>query len=240
VSDRPEIGDRAEYAAVLGGDMTAIGELGLARVAMALAELFDGMSPEAFAADVAAFVDSATHHALKRRMTTVVYQPMLELIGALRDLDFTVAISSGGGTEFVRAVSVQLYGVPPELVVGTLIDYDVHRDDRGRPQLARTTRLIGQANEGEAKVSNIQSSLGRRPLLAAGNTVGDREMLDWAMAHDGPHLALLVDHDDADREFAYAGEAATIADAAPLLDVAAQGGWTVVSMAADWATVFAD
>ena len=95
------------------------------------------------------------------------------------------------------------------------------------------------ANEGAAKVSNIQSQLGRRPLLAAGNSGGDREMLEWAAAGDGPTLALLVDHDDAAREFSYVSKAETFAEPEPITDVGARLGWTVVSMADDWETVFA-
>ena len=132
---------------------------------------------------------------------------MLELIDELRRRDVAVTIVSGGGTEFVRAISHQLYGVPPEAVVGTLIDYDYDRDDTGAPRLRRTRRLDGAANEGAVKVSNIQRQLGRRPLLAAGNSGGDREMLEWAAAGDGPTLALLVDHDDAEREFSYVSKA---------------------------------
>lgn len=238
VADQPELRDRPEYAAVLSGDPVAIGELGLIRVAVALAELFAGMSPEAFAADVATFLDTGRHPSLARRYPTVTYQPMRELLAALRQLDFTIAIVTGGGTEFVRAISSQLYGVPAELVVGTLIEYEMEADGQGRPHLLRTARLLGDANEGSAKVTNIQTQLGRRPILAAGNTVGDREMLDWAMASERPHLSLLVDHDDAEREFAYAGQAGTIADAEPLLDVAARSGWTVVSMSRDWEAVW--
>ena len=122
---------------------------------------------------------------------------MLELLEELRRLDFSVMIVTGGGTEFVRAVSQDLYGVPPEAVVGTLIEYD-YTDDGDRPVLRRTTRLLGAANEGAPKVSNIQTQLGRRPILAAGNSGGDREMLEWAATGEGPTLALLVNHDDDD------------------------------------------
>ena len=128
---------------------------------------------------------------------------MLELITELRRLDFLVALVTGGGTEFVRAISDDLYGVPAEAVVGTLIEYEFERDANGRPVLARSTGIGGAPNEGPAKVNNIQAQLGRRPILAAGNSGGDREMLEWAAAGDGPTLAVLVNHDDAEREFAY-------------------------------------
>ena len=95
-----------------------------------------------------------------------------------------------------------------------------------------------KTNEGATKVSNIQAQLGRRPILAGGNSGGDREMLEWACAGHGPGLALLIDHDDGEREFAYAGKAETFVGTEPITDVAARLGWTVVSMARDWETVF--
>ncbi len=121
---------------------------------------------------------------------------MLELLDALRSLDFTICVVTGGGTEFVRAVSDDLYGVPPERVVGTLLEYDVIDHD-DQPSLVRSARLFGEANEGAAKVSGIQTQLGRRPILGVGNSGGDRQMLAWAASGEGPTLALLVDHDDA-------------------------------------------
>ena len=93
-------------------------------------------------------------------------------------------------------------------------------------------------NEGTTKVGNIQTQLGRRPILAAGNSGGDREMLEWAVSGDGPSLALLVNHDDAEREFSYVSSAETFAEPEPITDVGRRLGWTVVSMADDWATIF--
>ena len=127
VETDPDLADRAEFAALLDGDAVALGELGLERVAMALTGLFDGMEPEVFAEAVREFVAGAEHHALGRPIRGVVYQPMLELLDELRRLEFTVGLVTGGGTEFVRAVSQDLYGVPPELVVGTLIGYEFVR-----------------------------------------------------------------------------------------------------------------
>jgi len=234
----PRRSETPEFAALLSGDHAAVGELGLERVAMALVSLFDGITPEEFSRQVRAFMVTAQHKTLGRPLHTNVYQPMIELIDELRRRDVTVTIVSGGGTEFVRAVSQQLYGVPPEAVVGTLIDYEFSRGDDGAPRLLRTGRPAGAANEGAAKVNNIQSQLGRRPLLVAGNSGGDREMLEWAAAGLGPTMALLVNHDDAKREFAYVSTAETFAEPEPITEVGARLGWTVVSMANDWETVF--
>ncbi len=236
----PSLAERPELAAVLRGDAAAIGELGIERVAVALAALFDGLTPGEFAAVVDDFVERYRHPDLGVPVSGLVYQPMLELLAELRALDFTVGIVTGGGTEFVRRVSEPLYGVPPELVVGTLIGYELARDEEGRPLLRRTTSLMGLANEGGTKVTQIQTQLGRPPLVAAGNSGGDREMLEWARAGDRPGLAILVDHDDAEREYAYESRAQTFAEDEPITDVADRLGWVTVSMARDWATVFPD
>lgn len=232
----PALSEQAEFAAVLSGDMRAIGDLGLERVAIALTGLFEGISPQEFAAQTREFLARGEHSTLKRPHRTCTYVPMLELIVELRRRDFAVSVVTGGGTEFVRAISQDLYGVPPEAVVGTLLEYDYVADP---PQLRRSTRVVGAANEGAAKVSNIQAQLGRRPILAVGNSGGDREMLEWAAAGEGTTLALLVNHDDAEREFSYVSTAQTFTEPEPITDVGARLGWTVISMARDWETVFA-
>ena len=104
--------------------------------------------------------------------------------------------------------------------------------------LRRSAQLDGRPNEGEVKVSNIQAQLGRAPVFAAGNSGGDREMLEWAASDAGPSLALLLDHDDGAREFSYVSSAETIEDSELITDVAGRLGWTVASIARDWATVF--
>ncbi len=234
----PGLAERPEFAAVLANDGAAISEIGLAHVAVALAGLFAGMEPEEFTELARDFMRRATNRARGIPLMQAVYQPMLELLDELRRREFTVFIVSGGGTEFVRAISQQLYGIAPEGVVGTLIAYEFARRDDGRPVLLRTGQIGSAANEGAAKVSHIQAQLGRRPILAAGNSAGDREMMEWACAGNGPSLALLVDHDDADREFEYASTAATFEEAEPITAIAQRLGWTVASMANDWATVF--
>src|SRR5271166_1109166 len=192
VTEDPSIGERAEFAALLSGDRAAVTGIGLERVALALAGLFEGLTPGEFAAAARGFMGRAAHPTLGRPSRSVIYQPMSELIVELRRRDFTVGIVTGGGTEFVRAIS-----------------YDVSRDGDGPPVIRRTSGLLGVANEGSAQVANIQTQLGRRPILAAGNSGGDREMLEWAQA-----------------------------EPEPITDVGARLGWTVVSMARDWDVVF--
>ncbi len=233
------LAERPEYAALIQRDEAAVAELGLPRIAMALADLFTGMSPDEFARRAHEFITKADHPTLGRPFSQGTYRPMLELLEALRSCGFANFIVTGGGTEFVRAVSQQLYGVAPEGVVGTLIGYQYVTVD-GAPAIVRTNSLTGDANEGHAKVLNIQQHLGRRPVLAAGNSAGDREMIEWAVAADGPSLGLLVDHDDAEREVAYESVAGTFEATENIVDVGRREGWTVVSMRDDWSTVFGD
>jgi phosphoserine phosphatase len=234
----PALLERPEFQAVLNLDMAAIGELGLERVALAVVGLFAGIEPAVFTAAARDFMARARHRKLGVPVPATRYQPMLELLDELRRRDFTVYLVSGGGTEFLRAVSAELYGVPPELVVGTQVAYEFVRRPDGRPVLLRTGGVIGGANEGEAKVTGIQSQLGRRPLLAAGNSAGDKEMLEWALSGDGPGLALLLHHDDREREFAYESVSGTLKESEPITSVGNRLGWTVISMAKDWSTVF--
>jgi hypothetical protein len=109
----------------------------------------------------------------------------------------------------------------------------------GRPLVRRTTSQLGKANEGGAKLENIHSQVGRAPILAVGNSGGDRELLEWAQASRHGGLAVLIDHDDAEREFAYVSQAATFKEDEAITDVAGRLGWVVVSMRRDWDTVFA-
>lgn len=235
-SEDPSLRDRPEFAAVLSGDFAKITEFGLDKVAMALASLFEGQTPEEYVAAVREFAGGWRHRTLDRPLAGITYAPMLELIDELRAREFTVCIVTGGGTEFVRAIGTELYGVIPELVVGSLIEHEFVPGDR--PSLRRTSRILGSANEGAPKVVNIQNQLGRRALLAAGNSGGDTEMLAWTAAGGG--LALVVDHDDEEREFAYAGSAASFAEAESLVDTAHRLGWVVASMRDDWEQVFRD
>jgi len=239
VATDASLADRPEFAAILSGDMAAVGEMGLARVAVALAALFDGQTPDEFAGAVDGFLATYRHPTLETPLAGVIYQPMLELLDELRAHEFTIGIVTGGGTEFVRQVSSRFYGVQPGMVVGTLIGYEFDRDDRGRPLVRRTSAQMGRANEGGAKIEHIQAQIGRAPVLAAGNSGGDREMLEWAGTSPHGGVAILIDHDDDVREFAYESAAATFEEDEVITAVGERLGWVIVSMRDDWATTFA-
>jgi phosphoserine phosphatase len=188
-----------------------------------LAEAFGGMTPETFTKRVTAFFATARHPTYDRPYSETGYLPMRELIELLHTFDFRVFIVSGGGRDFVRVVSEQMYGVLKERVLGTASDYEWNT---GGSRL-RSAPIIGDLDDGPDKPAHIFADIGRTPIFAAGNADGDIEMLESA------DFALLVTHDDADRETAYTDTAERA------IDAAAAGGWTVVSMKRDWAVLFA-
>ena len=240
VTADPTLGDKPEFRAVLEGDHAAIQDLGLETIATAFLDLFAGITPEAFDIKVASFFAEQRHPQRGVHYRQTRYQPMLDLMNELRARGFDFYVVSAGGAEFVRVVGEDFYGVKPEGVVGSQIDYEFSRDDDGRPQLLRLNRLVASGpNEGPGKPPNIQRILGRHPSVAGGNSAGDAEMLEYAMAYDGPSLAILVDHDDAAREYSYESVAGTFAADESITDTAARLGWTVASIKNDWSTVFA-
>jgi phosphoserine phosphatase len=234
----PALADREEYRALIEHDAVAQADIGLERIAMALLELDAGITPEEFDARVVDFFARSAHPAWGVPYASTRYQPMLELLDELRAHDFDVFIVSGGGAEFVRGISRSFYEVSPDDVVGSLVDYRFHRDENGRPELKRTSELFGEVNEGESKVSSIRRQLGRRPIFAAGNSPGDTEMLEYALAGDGPSMAVLVEHDDAEREYEYEGRAGSFESDGDFVATAKRLGVVVVSMRDDWSQIF--
>jgi len=184
-------------------------------------EAFGGITAEAFEAAACEFFASATHPTLGVPYTQTAYRPMLELIRLLEAADFSVYICSGGGRDFVRAISEQVYGLPRERVVGSATTLEYRDGD-----LYRTAGVEQPIDDGPGKPVHIWTRTGQKPLFAAGNSDGDIAMLETA------RFGLLLHHDDPDREFAY-DEGAEKA-----LDAAAARGWTVVSMKEDFKTVF--
>jgi phosphoglycolate phosphatase-like HAD superfamily hydrolase len=191
---------------------------------------YAGTTIEDFASAAAEFMATAQHPTFGRPYRTCVYQPMVELLGYLAAHAFTIYIASGGGRDFMRVVSDELYGIPADRVIGSSVALD-YRDDGETATLVHSTRP-DLLDDGEAKPVAIWDRTGRRPILAAGNSNGDIQMLHFAKQAGRPALQLLVLHDDAAREAAYT----TGADAA--LARASADGWTVISVKDDWRTVF--
>jgi phosphoserine phosphatase len=238
VTEQPELADEPVVAALLAGDLAAANEHGLAAVAEVLLGVHAGITVEEFGAIATRWYAEARHPRFGVPFDALVYVPMLELLELLREHAFRVFIVTGGGVEFVRAVSERVYGVAPDDVVGSAVQTTFARRD-GRVVLVREAKPLGSPNEGAPKVMNIQAHIGRRPIVAVGNSAGDREMLEYAHTGGRPSLCLVIDHDDAEREYAYAGESVTDPGAEAIADTAAAQGWTMVSMRDDWSRIFA-
>ena len=220
----PSLAERQPYKAVVENDQAWLSALTdhVPDLVRGVSEAFGGLTTEAFEAEVVEFFESVRHPTLDVAYTEAGYAPMRELLALLESSDFRVFICSGGGRDFIRPVSERIYGIPRERVIGSSAPLEL-RDGA----LVRTEGVEQPIDDGPGKPVHIWARIGRRPLLAGGNADGDVEMLAQA------RFALLVDHDDADREFAYTS------GAEKSLEAAAAHGWTVVSIRNDWATVFA-
>lgn len=194
-----------------------------------------GLTVEAFTAGVAAWIADARHPQTGRAYSRMVFQPMLELLDHLRANGFKTYIVSGGGVDFMRAFAEPVYGIPPEQVIGSLGDVSYAVVD-GVPQIMKDPG-IAFIDDKEGKPIAIQRTIGRRPVFVGGNSDGDLAMLEWATAGPGPRFGLIVHHTDPEREYAYDRES-PVGRLDQALERAPEAGWTVVDMAADWATVY--
>jgi len=233
----PDLAADPVVEALLAGDLERAAADGQDALVEILLRTHEGLTTVEFTAAAARWLEEARHPRFGVPYTALTYRPMLELIDLLRLHEFRVFVVTGGGVEFVRAVSEELYGVASDDAVGSAVELSFERRE-GRVELVRQPRLLGSPNEGEPKVLAIQEHIGRRPIFAAGNSAGDREMLEYVTTGPLPSLGIVVDHDDAVREYAYESLSATDPDAEPILSSAARFAWTVVSMKRDWATVF--
>ena len=231
----PEWQTRQPFASLLKGDMAGVAAAGEKGVLKVLTATHTGMTTDEFSRSVQAWTASARHPTTGRLFTDMVYQPMLELLAYLRANGFKTFIVSGGGVEFMRPWAERVYEIPPEQVVGSAGKLKLETRD-GKPVLVKLPAL-DLIDDKEGKPVGIQSRIGRRPIAAFGNSDGDLQMLEWAMAGDGPRFALFVHHDDAQREFAY-DRADKLQQFNKGWDRAVAKGWTVVSMKDDWKTIF--
>jgi phosphoglycolate phosphatase-like HAD superfamily hydrolase len=228
----PEWKTKEPFASLLKGDVKAAmagGEHSLIEIVMAT---HAGMTTGEFEKMVKDWIATAKHPTTKRPFTEMVYQPMLELLAYLRANGFKTFIVSGGGIEFMRAWAEKVYGIPPEQIVGSSGKTKFEMRD-GQPVLVKLPE-INFIDDKEGKPVGINQHIGRKPVLSGGNVFsgGDIAMLRYCQSHPGPTLQLMINHDDAAREFAYAEPD----DAS--LKAAAANGWMVVSMKDDWKAIF--
>ncbi|MFI8718737.1 HAD family hydrolase [Stenotrophomonas sp. NPDC077464] len=209
------------------GDDTMLKEMG-AGLLSAYAE----DEVEDFAGKAEQFLRSAHNPVLKRPYLKTAYAPMRELLHYLEANQFTNYIVSGGGRDFMRPITQELYGVPPERVVGTSVALQ-YREEDGIGTLVHTSKLE-VFDDGPTKVVRIWSRIGARPIFAAGNSNGDIQMLQFATQGKRASLALLVTHDDDQRDIAYTS------GAQKAVAMAAEHGWPLVSVREDWSRVFVD
>jgi hypothetical protein len=208
-----------------------------------LAATLTGMTVEEFYTEVRKWITTAKHPRWNRLYTELTYQPMQEVLKYLRANGYKTYIVTGGGQDFVRVYSEQVYGIPPEQVVGTAGGTAYSYDKNGRPMLTKEPKLLLNDNDA-GKPEGIHLMIGRRPYIAFGNSTGDQQMLEYTQAGDGARLSLLVLHDDAEREYAY-GPAGGLPDTKvgtftqALMDQAKKSGWVVISMKNDWKRIFA-
>ncbi|MET0988540.1 MAG: HAD family hydrolase [Steroidobacteraceae bacterium] len=233
--EHPEWKTKQPFKAVLENDpkaLAASGEHGLLEI---LAATHAGIGTDEFNTLVGTWLTTAKHPQLGRRYTELVYQPMLELLQFLRTNGFKTFIVSGGGAEFIRVFAEQVYGIPPEQVVGStgVVKYDA---TRGKPVLIKEEK-VEFVNDGPGKPVGINRFIGRRPVVAFGNSDGDQQMLQWTAARNGPSLVALVHHTDAEREFAYDRQS-PIGRLDKALDEAQTDRWLIVDMKQDWLRVF--
>jgi len=231
----PEWKDKEPFASLLKGDLKgalAGGEPAIFQIVMAT---HTGMTTEEFEQIVKEWTTTAKHPKIKRLYTEMVYQPMLELLAYLRANGFKTFIVSGGGIEFMRPWTEKAYGIPPEQVVGSSIKTKLELRD-GKPVLVRLPE-INFIDDKAGKPVGINEHIGRRPILAFGNSDGDLQMLQWTAAGSGMRFVGLVHHTDADREWAY-DRTSHIGTLDKALDEAKAKGWTVVDMKKDWREIY--
>jgi phosphoserine phosphatase len=231
----PEWKDQEPFASMLKGDLKAAmagGEKTLVELAMAT---HTGMTTVEFEKIVKDWIATAKHPKTGKLFTEMVYQPMIELLAYLRANGFKNFIVSGGGIEFMRPWAEQVYGIPPEQVIGSSVKTKFELRD-GKPVLVRLPEL-DFIDDKEGKPVAINKFIGRRPILAFGNSDGDLQMLQWTAAGGGVRFMGIVHHTDAQREWAYDRESA-IGRLDKALDEARARGWTVVDMKRDWKRVF--
>src|SRR5580693_98787 len=238
----PEWKTTEPFKTVLAADKAAMAKFTMKDLMAIFVATQTGMSVEAFQQIARDWLATAKDPRWHRPYTDLIYQPMLEVMKYLRANGYRTYIVTGGGQDFVRVYAEQVYGIPPEQVVGTMGGVKYGYDKDGKPFLTKEPKLLLNDNNA-GKPEGIHLMIGRRPFASFGNSTGDRQMLEYTKTGDGARLAMIVLHDDAEREYAY-GPAQGLPDTKvgtftqALYDEAKKNGWTVISMKNDWKVIF--
>ena len=222
--------------AAVQGDMAAVAAAGEAGLLEILMTTHAGLPVEAFITEVRDWMATARHPVTGMAYDHMVYQPMLELLRYLRDEGFSTWIVSGGGLHFIRAFAEEAYNIPPHQIIGTTgtASYVV---TEGTPAILKDPGILF-IDDKAGKPLAIEARIGKRPILAVGNSDGDFEMLEWTTSGAGPRMGLLIHHTDGAREFAYDRDS-HVGQLSRGLDEGPGRGWLIVDMAEDWRRVWA-
>lgn len=231
----PEWKTQAPFSVVLSGDAEQLAKLHTKDILTMVVASHAGITTAEYKARVKSWLETAKHPQRGVPYTELVYRPMLELLAFLRANEFKTYIVSGGGVDFMRVFAEEVYGIPPEQVIGSSLKTRWEMRN-GRPVIVKLPELQS-IDDKDVKPLNINLHIGRRPVFAAGNSDGDLAMLEWTAAGPGPRFTLLVHHDDAAREWAY-DRKSPVGHLDKALDWAKDHGCLVVSMKRDFARVF--
>jgi phosphoglycolate phosphatase-like HAD superfamily hydrolase len=226
---------RQPFKGVLEDDMEAVAATGMKGLLEIVMASHSGMTAVEFEEEASKWLATTRQPRFKRLYTELVYQPQLELLDYLRKNGFRTFIVSGGGVAFMRPVTQEIYGIPPEKVIGSSIVTEYQVKD-GKPELIRMPK-INFINDKEAKPVGIYQHIGRRPILAFGNSDSDMQMIEYTTSGEGRRLGLFVHHTDDGREYAY-DRKSKVGKLDKALDQADARGWIIVDMKNDWKTIF--
>ena len=231
----PEWKTKQPFKALLAGDMKTVGASGMKGMMEIILATHSGMTADEFDKEVSEWFATAKQPKFKRLYTEMVYQPQLELLAYLRANGFKTFIVSGGGIQFMRPMTEGVYGIPRDQVVGSSVASEYKVKD-GKSVIVRMPK-IDFVDDKTGKPIGIYEHIGRRPILAFGNSDGDVEMLEYATGGSGRRLGLIVHHTDATREYAY-DRKSHVGTLNAGLDRANAMGWIIVDMKNDWKQVF--
>lgn len=229
----PEWKKDPTFQKVFQNDLSTLSKKDLEKI---LIVTHTGMSVESFEKTAKNFLETQQDPRFHHLYIELVYQPMLEMIRYLQKNQFTVYIVSGGGQDFIRSFADKTYGIPRNYIVGTATKMN-YVYQHGQPLLMKLPELLLD-NNNAGKAQGIELVIGIKPLIAFGNSDGDREMLEWTGSGPGRRMMLLVHHDDAKREYAYDKNSKVGTFSESLFNEANKKHWDIISMKNDWRTVF--